>query len=158
MTASIIIDIVTIGLLATTIFYTVTLNRRIQLIHQNRDELKDLMSGFSSALERAEISVDKLKTSSHEAIHSLRANLEEARKLREDLQYLVDRGENIADKLEDGIREKRDVPFKKFAQDLGAPVVEELALRRNADFLRESDEQILSEVKQKLIGRLKTLK
>jgi len=151
---SMIIDIFTITLLIATICYAYTLNRRIQLIHSNRDELGTLLNGFTSSLERAEVSVEKLKTSGYDAIATLKTSLEEARTIRDDLQFLVDRGEEIANQLENGIRKKRESNnVKPFSSHLGPSLVE-----TQMDVPMESDDQVISDMKKKLIGRLRTLK
>ncbi len=151
---SMIIDIFTITLLIATICYAYTLNRRIQLIHSNRDELGTLLNGFTSSLERAEVSVEKLKTSGYDAIATLKTSLEEARTIRDDLQFLVDRGEEIANQLENGIRKKRETNnVKPFSSHLGPALVE-----TQMDVPMESDDQVISDMKKKLIGRLRTLK
>lgn len=156
MTTSLMIDIVTIGLLCATIAYAMSLNRRIQMIHENRDELRDMLNGFSAALEKAEVSVEKLRHSSHESVLSLRSNLDEARQIRDDLEVFVERGEGLTARLEELIRQSRTIDVKELQSQietskLGAP-------RDETEEIGPRDDQILSEVKQKLIGRLKTLK
>lgn len=153
---SMIIDIFTIALLIATIFYAYGLNRRIQLIHSNRDELGNLLSGFTTSLARAEVSVEALRTSGYDAIATLKSNLEEARTIRDDLQFLVDRGEDIANQLENGIRKKRETNnVKPFSQHLGSPVVDDPL--DSSDY-GGGDDQVITEMKKKLIGRLRTLK
>jgi hypothetical protein len=152
------IEIFTIALLIATICYAYTLNRRIQLIHKNRDELNILLNGFTSSLERAEVSVETLKTSGYEAIDILKTNLEEARTIRDDLRFLVDRGEEIANQLENGIRKKRETNnVKPFSQHMG-PALEMPVSDDNQPEFCEPDDQVISEMKKKLIGRLRTLK
>jgi hypothetical protein len=155
---SIILDIFTIGLLIATIFYAYTLNRRILLIHTNRDELGGLLNGFTSSLERAEVSVAALRTSGFEAIETLKSHLEEAKTVRDDLQLLVDRGSEIANQLENGIVKKRENNnLKPFSQHLSpAMVANQLDVSGNAN--SEGDAQVISDMKKKLIGRLRTLK
>jgi hypothetical protein len=153
---SMIIDIFTITLLIATIFYAYALNRRIQMIHNNRDELGELLNSFTASLARAEVSVDTLKTSGYEAIATLKTNLDEARIIRDDLQFLVDRGEEIANQLETGIRKKRETnTVKPFSQHLGS-ALSEVPLEHQYNV--ESDDQVISDMKKKLIGRLRTLK
>lgn len=155
---SFIIEILTIILLMATISYAFILNRRIQMIHGNKDELTILLNGFSTALEKAEMSVGALRTSGFEAITTLKESLDEARAIRDDLQFLVDRGEDIANQLESGIRKKRESNVvKPFSSHLGPAVpdnVVDLPDYNNS----ESDEALISDMKKKLIGRLRTLK
>lgn len=153
---SIIIDIFTIALLIATIFYAYTLNRRIQMIHSNRDELGALLNGFSASLVKAETSVEALRTSGYDAITTLKSNLEEAKTIRDDLQFLVDRGEEIANQLENGIRKKRETNnVKPFSQHLGSATSDQIS---DDNQVSENDDQVISEMKKKLIGRLRTLK
>lgn len=153
---SIALELMTIMLLIATIVYAYTLNRRIQLIHKNRDDLGVLLNGFTAALEKAEDSVEALRTSGYDAINTLKANVDEARTIRDDLKFLVERGEDIANQLENGIRKKRDANVvKPFSQQLGPATDGNLAL---AEEPTEGDDVVISEMKKKLIGRLRTLK
>lgn len=155
---SFIIEIVTIILLLATISYAYTLNRRIQMIHNNRDELTTLLNGFNGALAKAETSVEALRTSGYEAINTLKTSLEEARTIRDDLQFLVERGEEIANQLENGIRKKRESNVvKPFSSHLGAAIPDNVVdLPEYTE--QESDDAVISDMKKKLIGRLRTLK
>ncbi len=155
---SLILELVTIGLLIATICYAYILNRRIQLIHSNRDELGSLLNGFTLSLSRAESSVEALRTSGFDAIATLKASLEEAHAIRDDLQFLVDRGEDIANQLENGIRKKRDSNnVKPFSQHLGSALPDNTVDIK--DYVNnEGDDQVISDMKKKLIGRLRTLK
>lgn len=155
---SMIIDVFTIVLLVATIFYAFTLNRRIQLIHANRDQLGNLLNGFSASLAKAEMSMEALKSSGFDTITKLKENLDEAKELKEDLQFLVDRGEEIANQLENGIRKKRESNVvKPFSQHLGPALPDEDRFEeRHAPM--EGDDKVISEMKKKLIGRLRTLK
>lgn len=155
---SLILELITIVLLMATIGYAYILNRRIQLIHSNRDELSILLNGFTSALSKAEVSVETLRTSGYDAINSLKGSLDEARILREDLQFLVDRGEEVANQLESGIRKKRvSNTVKPFSQHLGPAIPDNMIdIKDLAN--PDTDDQVISDMKKKLIGRLRTLK
>lgn len=155
---SIIIDIFTIALLIATIFYAYTLNRRIQLIHSSRDQLGNLLNGFTASLAKAEGSMEALKSSGFETIASLKSNLDDAKALRDDLQFLVDRGEEVANQLENGIRKKRENNVvKPFSQHLGSAMPIEDSYEIEEASL-EGGDKVISEMKKKLIGRLRTLK
>lgn len=149
---ALLVDITIICLLIATIFYAYILNRRIQSINQNRDEMKELSEYFSTTLKKSEISISKLKASTSETIQSLTAILKGAQQIRDDLQFLVERGEKIADQLEDGIREKRKMTVSQYVQQ-----IEE----KEKTFPSEEnieEEESMSEFKEELMGRLKNLK
>ncbi|MCW9033383.1 MAG: DUF6468 domain-containing protein [Alphaproteobacteria bacterium] len=108
MAFSLILDILIAVLLVFSIGYTVSLNRRLTALRQDKDELESLTSKFSEATGKAEASIQNLRGSTDEIASALNKEIEKAESIRDDLTFLVDRGASVADRLESGVREKRN--------------------------------------------------
>lgn len=104
MPYALIIDIVVAILLIVTIVYAVGLNRRLTSMRRDRHKLEKIATDFAKSTERANDSIGLLKI----ANESLQRQLDSANSLRDDLAYLLDRGERTADRLEDLVRVARD--------------------------------------------------
>lgn len=103
MSFSIALDIIVAVLLAITIGYGVVLNRKLGNLRSFKTELKSLSSKFGDATARADESVGKLKKTAN----GLHDSIDKALSLRDDLVFLVDRGDSTADRLEDVVRAAR---------------------------------------------------
>ncbi len=103
MSFSIALDIIVAVLLAITIGYGVVLNRKLGSLRSFKTELESLSSKFGDATTRADESVGKLKKTAN----GLHDSIDKARSLRDDLVFLVDRGDSTADRLEEVVRAAR---------------------------------------------------
>lgn len=172
MTLSIIIDIITISLLIATIVYALQLNQRIKSVHANRDELKNLLEGFSASLKVAEVSIEKLHVVGTAAIESMNDGMSDAKTLKDDLKYLIDRGERLANELEDVIRATRNIaqepvrqtdmekitPQRSSVNELETNMFDASMKKDKEPEDKTQEEDVLSEVKRRLMGRLAALK
>jgi hypothetical protein len=90
-------------LLAVTIFYAILLNRRLAHLRSDRTELEKVAGGIEGTLNRAEESVGGMRVSAE----ALSERVRKAETLCDDLRFLIDRGESLADALEQGVRAAR---------------------------------------------------
>ncbi len=104
MTFSLIVDLFVAGLLVVTIGYAIVLNRRLGKLRGDKAELEKLASTFGESTVRAEDSIEKLRNT----VDMLQDRMEKAEALRDDLAFLIDRGGQAADKLEDLVRATRE--------------------------------------------------
>ncbi len=104
MPLSLILDIVLAVLLVVTIGYAVVLNRRLGALRQNKDELERLARSFVDTTSRAEHGIGELRSMTD----ILQERIERAESLRDDLVFLMERGNAAADRLEGVVREARD--------------------------------------------------
>jgi hypothetical protein len=95
-----ILDILVIALLGATIFYAATLSRRLAQLRGDRGELQSAVRALAEAAAKAESSVRGLRNSADEAGGKLQTQIDRARALRDELTFLVDAGEHLADRLE----------------------------------------------------------
>jgi hypothetical protein len=107
MTTDSILDIVVILLLIPTIIYAIILNRRLTALRKSRDELSKVVNSFNEATMRAEAGIPKLKKATSEANLSLKDRVEKAQTLRDDLAFMIERAEELAGRLENGVRAAR---------------------------------------------------
>ncbi len=95
MPISMILDFVIAVLLVLTIVYAVRLNQRLSQLRADKNELQQLADVFVDATRRAEAGIAQLKISSD----GLSAEIAQAEGLKDDLDYLVERGERLANGL-----------------------------------------------------------
>ncbi len=110
MMFSVFADAIVAVLLIATISYAAVLNRRLGLLRADRAKLEELVNGLTVATQRAEMAVGQLKSVATESGRDLERRTEQAQSLRDDLSYMVERGGTIADRLETGIRARREEP------------------------------------------------
>ncbi len=107
MTTGTILDIAVIVLLVPTIIYAVILNRRLSALRRSREELAKVVNSFNEATMRAEAGIPKLKKATTEANHTLKDRVEKAQTLRDDLAFMIERAEELANRLEGAVRTAR---------------------------------------------------
>jgi len=104
-----ILDVIVAILLAATIGYALMLNRRLGELRRNRDDLARLVNAFNDATARAEAGIPKLRRAADEAGATLQERVEKAQTLRDDLAFMIERAEAMANRLEGTVRQARDV-------------------------------------------------
>lgn len=104
---SLLIDIVLAGLLGVLIFYAVRLHKAFSALRQSKEEMQALFAEFSSSTEKAENAIARMKEASGENGAYLSELLQKAEILRDDLNFLIERGEKAASSLEIGVASAR---------------------------------------------------
>jgi hypothetical protein len=105
-----LLDILLMVLLAATLFHAVRLERALGVLKRDRGALEDLVEGFNSSTRAAEQSIARLHAAADGAGRHIAKQIELGQALREDLRFLGERGEQIADRLEQQVRGSRMVP------------------------------------------------
>ncbi len=95
-----VLDLVVIGLLAATMLYAARLHRALGALRQDRVALDQVVAGFDEGARTAEAGLARLR----QAADQMGAQLDRAAALRDDLSYLSDRGEGLADRLDALVR------------------------------------------------------
>ncbi|MBI2586235.1 MAG: hypothetical protein HYW28_10275 [Rhodospirillales bacterium] len=104
MPYSLIVDILVAILLVVTIGYAIVLNQRLGRLRRDKAQLERLAASFGESTTRAEESILKLKKTAE----LLQERIDKAQALRDDLAFLIDRGGQAADSLEDLVRVTRE--------------------------------------------------
>lgn len=119
---SLLVDIVGMGLLSAVIVYAVRLNNRLNSLKADKKELEALLAGFNQSTQRAENAIARLKMGSAEAGDAVSEQLAQARELRDDLAFMVDRASEAARRLEGAIGDSRSAGAGPAAPKVSKPV------------------------------------
>ena len=94
-------------LLLVTIIFCWKLNKKIVAIHKSKREMLALLKCFDNAVLRAEESIKQLKLASTSAGKTLQTDIEKAKFLMDDLNFMIERAATATDKLENSITSSR---------------------------------------------------
>jgi len=101
------LEILLAVLLVVTLWYAIRLERRLGVLRQDKTALEALIAGFNEATARADTAVLRLRGAAEDAGARVASQVEAAERLRSDLQYLAERAETLADRLDARVREAR---------------------------------------------------
>jgi hypothetical protein len=101
---TIAIELSLIVLLVMAIGYGFVLNKKITLLRRDQKDLEKLAMSFSKATQRAEQGVAQLRAATQGSVTELQTIMTKADSVRRDLEFLIDRGTGMADKLERSVR------------------------------------------------------
>ncbi len=104
-----LLEMVLIVLLGLTLVHAVRLERALGSLRRDRTALGEAVAGFGDSSGQAEAGLDKLHSMTQESALQLARKLEGAVVLKNDLAFLADRGERLADRLEQLVRAGRTV-------------------------------------------------
>ena len=104
---SVLFDLTIVTLLIVTIAFAAVLNRRLAAWRRDRGEFERLIAQFNRAAERADAGIERLKTASEQTGKTLQQAVTKGQSLRDDLAYLLERAEPLADRLTEGVRVAR---------------------------------------------------
>jgi hypothetical protein len=94
-------------LLGITLFHAVRLERALGVLKRDRAVLEDLVAGFNDSTRQAEAGVERLRAATDGAGRQIARQIEQAQRLRDDLAFLGERGERLAERLEGAVRAAR---------------------------------------------------
>jgi len=97
-------------LLVATICYAAVLNRRLSVLRGDRAKIDEMIQALSAAAQRAEAGISALKEEAADTGKELERTIANAKRLKDDLAYMVERGGGMADRLEGNIRARREEP------------------------------------------------
>ncbi len=104
-----IINITIICLLVPVIIFSYNLNKNLQTLRQKQDSLSALVSALNDATFKAENSIPKLKSVTEHSSEGLKEVVESAKALKDDLLFINERADSLADRLENVISVSRGV-------------------------------------------------
>ena len=104
-----ITDIVIIALLIPTIIYAYSLNKSLNILRQNQKSLAQLVSALNEATFKAENSIPKLKSVTEHSSEGLKEVVDNAKELKNDLLFINERADSLADRLENVISSSRNI-------------------------------------------------
>lgn len=121
-----IINLAIIALLIPTIIYAYKLNKNLSLLRQNQSSLSKLISSLNEATYKAENSIPKLKSVTEHSSEGLKEVIDSAKNLKDDLTFINERADNLADRLENVISAGREIkPATPAGRQPSAPFAED---------------------------------
>jgi len=159
----ILLDLIVSALLVATITYAIRLNSRLTSLRKNRDDMSKIIVSFNEATVRAESSIPKLKRAAEEAGGSLQERVEKAQSLRDDLAFMIERADTMANRLENAVRSARS-EVRSPAQPASAPRVggskaaQAATMAAAAAAAEDSDADERSEAERELLRALQSMR
>jgi hypothetical protein len=98
------LEIVLILLLGATLFYALRLERALGVLKRDRATLEELVAGFNGATRQAQQGIERLQETADGAGRQIARQIETAGSLKEDLLFLTERGDRLADRLDHLVR------------------------------------------------------
>ncbi len=104
-----LLEIALVGLLLVTTFHAVRLERALGVLKRDRAALEELVAGFNASTRAAEHGIERLKDAADGAGRQIARQVEIATRLKDDLVFLGERGEVLADRLDHLVRAGRSL-------------------------------------------------
>ena len=104
-----LINLIIIGLLVPTIIYAYRLNKNLSILRHNQNSLAKLIQSLNEATIKAEHSIPKLKSATESTSGELKEVVDNAKTLKDDLMFINERADNLADRLENVIHNSRKI-------------------------------------------------
>lgn len=102
-----ILETVLVLLLAATLFHAIRLERALGVLKRDRAALEELVEGFNDSTRQAESGIERLRAAADGAGRQIARQVESGVTLKDDLAFLAERGERLADRLEALVRAAR---------------------------------------------------
>ncbi len=106
-----LINLAIIALLIPMIIYAYRLNKNLEILRQNQNSLAKLVEALNEATFKAENSIPKLKSATEHSSENLKEVVDSAKELKDDLLFINERADSLAERLEQVISDGRQ--FKK---------------------------------------------
>jgi hypothetical protein len=101
------------------IYYTLRLSRSLDNFKAHREELRSMISALSRNIDEAQRAIEGLKKTSNIAADNLEGVLHDARKMGEELKFINETSDGLANRLEK-LAEKNRKAVEGFAPSLAA--------------------------------------
>lgn len=116
------LDIILILLLAATLYHALRLERALGVLKRDRGALESLIAAFNDSTRQAEQGIDRLRQTADGAGRQIAKQIEVASGLKDDLMFLSERSDRLAERLDGLVRSARPMAAETAGQpDLPAP-------------------------------------
>ena len=102
-----LLELTLLGALAATGFYAVRLERALRILRNDRAAVGELVAGFDSSARTAGQGLERLRQAAESAGREIARHVERAAALKDDLGYLTERGNRLADRMDALVRAGR---------------------------------------------------
>lgn len=154
-----IINVIIIGLLIPAIIYVYRLDKNLTILRQNQSSLAKLVEALNDATFKAENSIPKLKSVTEHSSSDLKEVVDSAKELKDDLMFINERADNLAERLEGVIKTGRGV--KDNVNTKTSPLTIESSFNKIEDEelpFNDNIEESRSEAEMELLKALRAIK
>jgi hypothetical protein len=110
------LEIVLVVLLGATLLQAIRLERALGVLKRDRASFESLVVGFDASTHQAENGIEQLRAVAEGTGREIESQLSKSLSLKEDLTFLTERGNRLADRLDTLVR-----AAKSLAQDRDVP-------------------------------------
>jgi hypothetical protein len=103
------LEILLVVLLGATLIQAVRLERALGVLKRDRSALESLVVGFNASTHQAESGILHLRAAADSAGRQIQSQLTQSVALKDDLSFLTERGERLADRLDALVRTARPI-------------------------------------------------
>lgn len=128
-----LLELALAGLLAATLFHALRLERALGVLKRDRAVLEDLVTGFNASTQQAEAGIDRLRGAAEGAGRQIAKQIDAASGLKEDLVFLIERGERLANRMDGLVRAGRPPAAEPPRPSAGDPELAETRVRSQAE-------------------------
>jgi hypothetical protein len=114
-----IFELVLIVLLGATLFQAIRLERALGVLKRDRTSLEALVLDFNASTHQAESGIQRLRAAADGTGRQIEAQLSRSVSLKDDLAFLTERGDRLADRLDLLVRNARPLTQDRGGQDRG---------------------------------------
>lgn len=100
-----LLEVLLTGLLTVTLFHALRLEKALGVLRRDRAALEELIVGFNDSTRQAESGIDRLRAVADGAGRQIARHVDQAKALKNDLVFLSERGEKLADQLDTLVRQ-----------------------------------------------------
>ena len=141
-----IINLIIIALLIPTIIYAYRLNNNLKALRENQNSLAQLVNALNEATFKAENSIPKLKSVTEHSSEGLKEVVDNAKELKDDLLFINERADSLAERLESVISTSRQAPKAESEN------------KSTSSFAPSEDNDARSEAELELLKALRSIK
>jgi len=102
-----IVNLLIICLLVPMILFAYNLNKNLKVLRRDQNSLAQLVAALNEATFKAENSIPKLKSATEHSSEGLKEVVDSAKELKNDLLFINERADSLADRLENVISNSR---------------------------------------------------
>ena len=101
------LEAVLVLLLAATLFHALRLERALGVLKRDRAVLEELVVSFNASTHQAEVGIEQLRVAADGTGRQMARQIETVVRLKDDLVFLLERGEQLANRLDSLVRAGR---------------------------------------------------
>lgn len=151
-----LINLIIIALLVPTIVYAYRLNKNLEILRRNQKSLAQLVEALNDATYKAENSIPKLKSVTEHSSEGLKEVVDSAKELKDDLLFINERADNLADRLEQVISDGRQIKAPMPISTADSSSIGKIRINEEAQEMPMSDSR--SEAEMELLKALRSIK